>query len=228
MDVDATIYDALRAAIQKHGSRAAFARAASIDKTMPAGYLAKFDSGKTPWISDANWETIFPVLAAVSPQIRDDPRYWPRSRFADGAGQSNVTRAAAPSHSVRVYGFANSAPAIGEVLGDIPPENEHECKRVLVDSDRAVAAFRVAGQSMEPDGIFDDSLVVCEPVADPKELPPGCIVVCKVDDTLYCKHWRLVGSTILLQSSAHGGKEIELTDREPDWVLRAIQVVREL
>lgn len=133
-----------------------------------------------------------------------------------------------PIRYVRLYGFANGAPSYGELVGDVIPDDEDALEQVPTANPRAIAAFRVVGQSMEPDGICDGSTVTCERVADPAALPAGTIVVVKHNDTLFCKHWRKVGDTILLTSSAPGGKDLELHGQQPEWVLRAVEVTRRL
>lgn len=141
--------------------------------------------------------------------------------------EGNAVAVKLPLRQVPIYGFANGACGI-DLTGDVIPDSEEYLEKATTTDPNVIASFRVVGQSMEPDGIFDGSLVLCERVDDPKCLPAGTIVVCKVGDTLYCKHWRRVGNTILLTSSGPAGKDLELVNEAPTWVLRAVEASKRL
>lgn len=184
---------------------------------------------------NANWLKLRPLLAPYLSTPAAVPDVAARLTRLERALGSQAKPAPAPEyagslplHHVPVYGFANGAPSAGELTGDIIPDDEHALERTATTNPRVIAAFQVVGQSMEPDGIHDGSMVLCEHVSDNRDLRPGAIVVTNIDEVLYCKHWRRVGSTILLTSSGPGGKDLEVGESEPAWVLRAVEVSRKL
>jgi len=132
--------------------------------------------------------------------------------------------------TVPVYGFGNAAPSRGEILGDVMPDSDHHLDRVATVNGQVVAAFRVSGQSMDGARIYDGDIVQCVPVHNPREIPQGAIVVCKVADNLYCKKWRHTAGRVLLLSAGaeNGGKDLEVREREIEWVLRVVHVGRDL
>jgi hypothetical protein len=78
MDISQEIYDAMLAAIEHYGSKAAFAKAANIQKSMPNEYIKRWEISKCGIIQDDTWERIWPALRQFLP---DDPYYLPRSRL---------------------------------------------------------------------------------------------------------------------------------------------------
>lgn len=225
MVVDAVLLAAIRRARDRLGG-AELARACDFGQSV----LTRILSGETKEISEKTLSRLYPHIKEYLPA---GPTYVPRDVLlaAKPAPPSPLPPGNAVEVGVRevpIYGFGNAAPGSGELYGDVVPDGEHHLDRTYTTDASVIAAFRVVGQSMEPDGIFDGSVVYCRRVDDPRELPPGAIVVCKVDDHLYCKHWRVVGSTILLTSSAPGGKDLELTESAPEWTLRAVDVLKHL
>lgn len=189
-------------------------------------------NGKCKEIRPSHWAKLKPLLAPYLATPAPAPNVAARlTRLERALGQPKPAPnpyGGLPLHHVPVYGFANGAPSAGALTGDLVPDDESILERTATTNPRVIAAFQVVGQSMEPDGIYDGSLVLCERVDNARDLAPGAIVVANLDETLYCKHWRQFGTTILLTSSAPGGKDIELHDAEPLWVLRAVEVNRRL
>lgn len=217
MKIDRRIALALGLAAQDAGSNAALARAIGVTDST----VARWRSGIISEIAEDMWERVFPHISKYLP---DDQRYLPRSRLR-GARSGH---AADVAYNVPVYGLANAVVMEPEtVYGDIAPDNVEILDRIPVADPAIIAAFRVTGQSMEPE-IRDGDIVLCERPPGPEELPNGVFVVAKADDIAVCKRWRRYGKVVILESVNPSGDNIEIDASEIHWVLRVRQILREV
>jgi len=119
MNLDQNIYDAICRAVEYYGSKAAFADAAGIQKSMPAEYQKRWMFKQEGQILDDTWERMYPAL---KPFLPPGPEYWPRSTLA----KKNI--------SLPVRGDpmlpADLAKLVRE-LADIWPEMSEDCKEML-------------------------------------------------------------------------------------------------
>lgn len=94
-------------------------------------------------------------------------------------------------------------------------------------------AFRVCGVSMEPK-IFDDDIILVEPVVSLEEVPNNKIVVAKFADkpefpeTVVCKRFHRQNGHLLLTSDNPEGKFISFEAEDLEWIGIVVRKISEL
>lgn len=122
---------------------------------------------------------------------------------------------------VPIYGLA-MAKGVTDWHGDMVPDGEYQLDTIeLPDDGRRWAAFRVEGDSMEPE-IRDGAIALCDLDAEPS---PGNIVVAKWNDAVMVKRYRRFGRQIVLESANTRYDPIPV---RPEWMLRVRRVMFEV
>lgn len=90
-----------------------------------------------------------------------------------------------------------------------------DLNRTLVRNPAATFFARVAGDSMQDDGIADGDLLVVDKSVEPYD---GCVAVCFIDGEFTLKHLRLSGEKIILEPANKRYKPIEI-GRDDDFAI---------
>ena len=122
---------------------------------------------------------------------------------------------------VPIYGLA-MAKGVADWHGDVIPDGEYQLATIEIPDDgRRYAAFKIEGDSMEPE-IRDGDIVLADLGIEPES---GNIVVAKWDDTVMCKRFRRYGRQIVLESVNPRYDPVQV---RPIWMLRVKRVMREV
>lgn len=205
IEVTEEIKKAIERAEERSGSLSMLGKECGLSGSL----LGKYKSGKTPHMTQANWSKLYPHIR----------RHLPPEPTAKGYPMG--------TRSLPVYGTANAlALDKGYILGDLVPDSDDALETIVPVDQLAVAAFKVDGQSMEGERIFDGSIVVCRKVDSLDDLPNGCIVVAKHDGVLLVKKYRRISpDRMILSGSGQAAKDWDLSPKDIDWILRVSEVV---
>lgn len=215
MQITEEMRTAITLAIEQLGSAKELGSRAAVDNSL----LGKYRSGSQPVMEEETWEKLYPHVRAYLP---GGVAYLPRSQWADGKVQETPAAYTVPSmRRVPVYGLA-MAKGVSDWHGDVVPDDESQLDTIdIPDDGRRYAAFKVEGDSMEPE-IRDGATVLADLDIEPV---PGNIVLAKWDDTVMVKRYRRYGRQIVLESINPRYEPVQV---KPAWMLRVKRVMFEV